>query len=82
MKKIVVFISLSILLFSCGSGNGNREVSEYVSAFLNGNNNAIMFGKADLKMVLDKAAYKDVPKFGALIEDQIKTIEKSLNINC
>lgn len=81
MKKIVVFISLSILLFSCGSGNGNREVSEYVSAFLNGNNNAIMFGKADLKMVLDKAAYKDVPKFGALIEDQIKTIEKSLNIN-
>ena len=79
MKKIIVFTALVAFLFSCGS-SGDRQTSEYVSAFLNGNNKVLLFGKADIKTVLDKADYKNVPKFGALIEDQIKTIEKGLDI--
>ncbi len=79
MKKIIVFTALVAFLFSCGS-SGDRQTSEYVSAFLNGNNKVLLFGKADVKTVLDKADYKNVPKFGALIEDQIKTIEKGLDI--
>jgi hypothetical protein len=79
MKKIIVFTALVAFLFSCGS-SGDRQTSEYVSAFLNGNNKVLLFGKADVKTVLDKAEYKNVPKFGALIEDQIKTIEKGLDI--
>lgn len=79
MKRIIVFTALIAFLFSCGS-SGNRQTSEYVSAFLNGNNKVLFFGKADVKTVLDKADYKNVPKFGSLVADQLKTIEKGLNI--
>lgn len=80
MKKIMIFTLTAVLLVACGSKK-DRNVSEFVSAFINQNKKVILFGKADLKTILDKADYKNVPKFGMLVEEQMKILDKGMNLN-
>lgn len=78
MKKLFFFSVIVTLLFSCGSKN--RELKGYMSSFLNENKKISVFGRADLKTILDKAAYKEIPVFGVTIEENLKQVEKCFNV--
>lgn len=71
MKKIKFLATLcavTLIMVSCGNKGGEREMNEYLSAFLNENPTVFMFGKADLNTLLEKVEYKSIPKYGTLIE--------------
>ena len=79
MKKIFLLTGLIVILASCGK-NENRPIEEYVSAFLNENENVVAFGKADLKSILDDMDYASIPKFGLIMKSQVKDFEKCVNL--
>lgn len=79
MKKIFLLTGLIVVLASCGK-NENRPIEEYVSAFLNENENVVAFGKADLKSMLDDMDYASIPKFGLIMKSQVKQFEKCVNL--
>lgn len=71
MKKIKFLITVclaTLVLFSCGNKGGDREMNEYLSAFVNENPTVFLFGKADVNTILEKIDYKSIPKYGAVIE--------------
>lgn len=61
MKRISAFYSvtvtflLSIILFSCGSEEGSFDLQQETSKFIKSNNKIVLFGKVDLKAIIDKA---------------------------
>lgn len=81
MFKFLSLICLSLVLFACGNDLENRSVKDRVSAFLNNNNNIVSFGSMRPKDILDKAEYKTVPKFGALVSTVWDKYQNSLNLN-
>lgn len=70
---------ISLMLFSCGKNSDNRDLNEYVSAFLNENPTIAVFGKADLNTILNKADYKNIAKFGGIAEAVLEEFKISIN---
>ena len=77
--KIFGIFILTLALISCGGNNDGRPVQDYLSAFLNGNEKIVAFGKADLNTILNKSEYKKIPKFGLVISKELESYKKSLN---
>ncbi len=83
MKRFFQFASVFILIVSLSacSGGKKRSLSESASAFIQSNDQVIVFGSIDMMSILKKAEYKSVPKFGELIESQIKRVKSGLNLD-
>ena len=79
IKQILTIFIISVMLFSCGNNVENREMNEYVSAFLNENPSITLFGKVDVSTLLDDADYKTVPKFGEVIHSVKKDLVQMIN---
>ncbi len=82
MKKQTIFFAL-ILLFlvaSCSSDSKNRTSAEYLSAYMKDNSNVVVFGKIDVKQILEKADYKNVPKVSVLFVSEMKAYESALDL--
>lgn len=78
-KFFILVVVLGFLIQSCSSGS-NLTVQDSLANFVANDKDVVFFGKADIKTILEKAEYKRVPKVGLLLEDQLKTIEKVLDI--
>lgn len=79
IKLFIAFFTFSMMLFSCSSNNENRELKDYLSAFMKENNAIAIFGKADLNSVLNKAEYSSIPKFGGMIESVLSEFNKCID---
>jgi len=78
--KITSVALLTIFLSACGSSNSGTA-KDAISAFLGQNENIIAFGNADLKNVLTKADYKNIPKLGKLLGGEFETLEKVIDFS-
>ncbi len=79
IKYFFILISSLFLFYSC-SNNGNRELKDYVSAFIHENQSIVFFGKTDLNSILNKAAYKSIPMIGSRIEDELKSMDQCIGV--
>tara|TARA_R110002072_G_scaffold303077_1_gene492905 strand:- start:26115 stop:27575 length:1461 start_codon:yes stop_codon:yes gene_type:complete len=70
-----------IVLSSCKTDGESVNSKDALSSFLNENDQIVTFGKADLKGILAKADYSNVPKVGNLIDDELSTLEKVIDFN-
>lgn len=77
--NITFLLSLVVLIASC-SNKENRTLEESASAFIQNNNQVILFGSLDVMSVLEKADYSAIPKFGGIIESQVKRMKSGLNL--
>ncbi|MEN9997455.1 MAG: hypothetical protein RI922_445 [Bacteroidota bacterium] len=80
MKKIFGFLVLTLVLVACGGNKDGRPLQDYVSAFLNGNETIVAFGKVDLNTILDKTEYKKIPKLGVAIDIEVQDFKRSLKL--
>lgn len=80
MKRLLLFSSVILLLFSCGNDK-NRSIQDQVSSFLNENDSIVLFGKVDFNQILNKTGYKEIPKFGTLISSVIGEFQGVINTN-
>ena len=78
MKNLLYCLALPLILWSCGS-NENRKINEDVAAFVESNENVVMFGSIKAKSIMDKADYKKIDKVGGEIDKEVKLIEKLIN---
>lgn len=82
MKQFLRFATILVLLFAISScsGDANRSLEKSASAFVQNNDQVILFGSIDVMSILNKAEYKSVPKFGPIIESQINKMKSGLNL--
>lgn len=82
MKKLVLFLSLVslFLLFSCSKDVNNRTSAEYLSAYMKDNKNVVLFGKVDIKQILEKADYKNIPKVSVLLKGEMSQFENAIDL--
>lgn len=58
-----------------------RELKDYVSSYLNDNDEAVAFGNAKLKTILNKADYKNTAMLGAILGGQMETFEPLIDLD-
>ena len=80
MKKLIYFLSIFLLLVGCG-GSKNKTVEESFTSFVQSNSKVVGFGSVKVKEILTKADYTKIPKFGALIANQLTAFSGSINID-
>lgn len=87
MNNIKYFLSVAILAIligsvtSCKSGDGTQNAKDALSSFLNGNDDVVAFGNAQLKDILGKSDYKKIPKLGNLLNGEMSTLEKMIDFD-
>jgi len=84
MKSIIYFTLVTfslVLLNSCSSGDGTQNVKDSLSAYINGNDQIMVFGSADIKRVLDKTDYKNIPKLGVLLDSEMSELNKMIDFS-
>lgn len=80
MKKLIYFLSIFLLIVGCG-GSHNKTVEESFTSFVQSNSKVVGFGSVKVKEILTKADYTKIPKFGALIANQLTAFSGSINID-
>jgi len=80
MKSLFISLVALFLLAACSS-NENRSINEDVAAFVESNENIVLFGSLNVKEILNKADYKNIDKAGELIDKELKTIQAILNFD-
>jgi len=78
LLKIASATLLTLIFTACGSSNSGTA-KDAISAFIGENENIIAFGSTDLKGVLTKSDYKNVPKLGKLLSTEFTTLEKVID---
>ncbi|MES2587536.1 MAG: hypothetical protein V4622_01070 [Bacteroidota bacterium] len=83
MKKQNIFLALILTVFivSCSNDTNNRTSSEYLSAYMKDNKNVVLFGKIDIKQILEKADYKNIPKVSVLLVNEMKQFENCVDLS-
>jgi len=80
MKYLLFCFSILFLLISC-SGSNQRLIEDSFTAFVQSNNKVVAFGSVNVKEILNKADYSKIPKFGALITNQLTSFSGSINFD-
>ena len=77
MSFIKITSALFILLFlaACSENEVKRDMNEHLSAYLNGNDEVVAFGKAELNTILEKADYTSVGLLDVVLGSQIERFE-------
>lgn len=80
LLKVASAALLTLFITSCG-GSNSGTAKDAISAFIGQNENIIAFGSTDLKSVLTKSDYKNVPKLGKLLGTEFTTLEKVIDFS-
>ena len=78
--KLTAVIGLIVALSACGKTNSGTS-KDAASAFMAQSENVIAFGNADLKSVLTKSDYTNIPKLGKLLSSEFMTLEKVIDFS-
>ena len=84
LKRIGLFATLALLIASCSNDEETlekREIEDYVSAVMNGNEGVFAFGSVSLKKIMDKTDYKNEKMIEGLISGQINSLNRVLSID-
>jgi hypothetical protein len=81
MKNLyLLLLAGTLVLSSCGDSK-NRTLEENLSAYLQANDNAVVFGKVDVNQLKQKGGIANIPIYGPIIGEVLKGYQGSLNIN-
>ena len=83
LKRIGLFATLALLIASCSNEETleKREIEDYVSAVMNGNEEVFAFGSVSLKKIMDKTDYKNEKMIEGLISGEINNLNRVLSID-
>lgn len=77
--KITSLFLFIIILSACSKKTGG-DLGKSASAFIEANDQVILFGSMDLISILNKAEYKSIDKFGKILESQIDRMKSGLDL--
>ena len=84
INNLLQIVSIAIVLFSlngCSSADGTKNAKDALSSFLNNNDNVVAFGNANLKGIMTKSDYQNIPKFGKILTGEMKTLEEMIDFD-
>lgn len=80
--KLSFFTVLSfviLVLSSCGN-SANKDLETYLGSYVESNENTVFFGTVDIMSILEKAEYKQIPKFGLVASSYIKEVSRGFDL--
>lgn len=82
MRKLTLLtlIVTLVVAISCSKDSTNKTASEFLSSYMKDNKSVVMFGKMDMKSILEKADYKKIPKVSVLLNSEMKDYENSVDL--
>jgi hypothetical protein len=81
MKKLcLLLLTGALVLGSCGDAT-NRTLEENLSAYLQANDKAVVFGKVDINQLKQKGGIANIPIYGPIIGEVLKGYQSSLNMD-
>lgn len=82
LNTLFSFISIILvgLVFSSCSDISRIDPKDALSSFISNNDSIVAFGTVDLKGILEKIDYENVPKIGKLLSTELATIERFIDL--
>lgn len=78
---IILGFTALLLVSSCSSNDAEEgNTRDALSAFVGANDNVVSFGNANLKSIMEKGDFKNVPKFGVLVSTEMETLESHIDM--
>lgn len=71
-KNITIALFALLLLTACSKSEEKREMNEYLSAYLNDNEEVVAFGKAHVNTILEKADYSSVGMLNMIVGSELE----------
>ncbi len=78
LKKLFPFLIGFILITSC-SDKKDSVLIDSVASFIQGHQKVVSFGSIDYHQILDKAAYKSIPKLNQILETELNRLGNSID---
>ncbi|MFK7787739.1 MAG: hypothetical protein AB8B56_21640 [Crocinitomicaceae bacterium] len=72
LKNITIALFALFFLAACSNSEEKREMNEYLSAYLNDNDEVVAFGKAHINTILEKADYTSVGMLNMIIGSELE----------
>ena len=79
--RLIIFLFIAGFFTSCSSSSAEQSTKDALLAFLNDNELIVGFGNADLKAILMKSDYQNIPKIGKLLDSEMTNLEKLINFD-
>ena len=79
-KKITIALFALLFLAACSKNEVKRDMNEHLSAYLNGNEEVVAFGKANLNTILEKADYTSIDMLSMILGGQIERFETFIDV--
>ena len=78
----IAFIAIALIsLNGCSSADGTKNAKDALSSFLKENDEVVAFGNANLKDILTKSDYQNIPKFGKILNGEMETLETMIDFD-
>lgn len=81
IKQIIALAFIAIFIFSCSSDIKDRTSKELLLAYLKDNKDVFVFGRVDVKAILEKTDYRNIPKVNVLLIEEMKQYESALALD-
>ena len=81
MKYLVIPILLILLLSCSNEEEKDINIESFALSFFADNDKIASFGSIEFMSILNKMNYKEFPKLGPIVHNQISTFEKGINFN-
>lgn len=79
-KNITIALFALLFLTACSGSDEKRDMNEHLSAYINGNEEVVAFGKANLNTILEKADYTSIGMLNAIVGSQIDKFETFIDV--
>lgn len=78
----IAFIAIVLISISaCTTADGTKNAKDALSSFLNENDKVVAFGNANLKGIMTKSDYQNIPKFGKILNGEMETLEEMIDFD-
>jgi len=67
IKQFIALAIAAIFIVSCSSSIKDRTSEELLLAYLKDNKDVFVFGRVDVKAILEKTDYRNIPKINVLL---------------
>jgi hypothetical protein len=81
MKYLFIPILLILLLSCSKEEEKDINIQSFALSFFADNDKIASFGSIEFMSILNKMNYKDFPKLGLIVRNQIANFEKGINFN-
>jgi hypothetical protein len=80
LRPILGLVLAFLVLTACGKSKKEANLEKVLASYVQNSDETLVFGSIDAISILTKADYKQIPKFGLIVDDFLKDLAPSLDL--